>query len=345
MENNNNNNNNSITYKYEIESQTILVNPFNNTFWLQVNKIVETLFGYASTYVQCDYDNISQKFVQINVDEHLPVNIILVKESRNNLIINGISTKGHYVNENPFTEVNIINSIPQHQNIGSILFSIIDSELFYIASPFYNGGDLFDLILNNNISEINSLILFRGIVHAVKHLHDNNIVHLDISPENIMINYELNGLMVPKLIDFGIAQQINKDNDIIQLNRSIGKDIYMSPEMFDINIQTKIYQTESISIRTKPCDIWTLGTTLMFILYKLRVCHKYPSIDKDAIFKEIFDNGDNKIENFIRNCKHNPSTSVIKLLNRMLQINPNDRITINELITVVDETITIINNS
>ena len=46
------------------------------------------------------------------------------------------------------------------------------------------------------------VILFQ----AVKHLHDNNLVHVDIKPDNIFISYE----GVCKLGDFGLVIDLAK---------------------------------------------------------------------------------------------------------------------------------------
>ena len=48
------------------------------------------------------------------------------------------------------------------------------------------------------------LIIFKKIVEGCKLLHEKNIVHRDIKPQNIMISEE-NGDFYIKLIDFGLS--------------------------------------------------------------------------------------------------------------------------------------------
>lgn len=60
-------------------------------------------------------------------------------------------------------------------------------------------------------------------VSAVKFCHTKNIAHLDIKPDNIIVNEELS----IKLIDFGLS---SPDASNIQRGR-LGTPGYMPPEM------------------------------------------------------------------------------------------------------------------
>lgn len=62
-------------------------------------------------------------------------------------------------------------------------------------------GTLFDYIQKNNIDNEEIISIFIGLMEAVAFIHERNIVHWDIKPENIIASQE--GIF--KLCDFGFA--------------------------------------------------------------------------------------------------------------------------------------------
>ncbi|HEY9606486.1 MAG TPA: serine/threonine-protein kinase, partial [Allocoleopsis sp.] len=85
-------------------------------------------------------------------------------------------------------------------------------------------------------------------------LHENNIIHKDIKPHNILFNAQINQV---KIIDFSIASQLSKENQTIaNLNWLEGTLAYMSPE------QTG-RMNRSIDYRS---DFYSLGITLYEML-------------------------------------------------------------------------------
>ncbi len=53
--------------------------------------------------------------------------------------------------------------------------------------PYYEGGELIQLINSNNyLSEKRIKEIFIQIVEGVKFTHDNNVIHRDLKPNNIL---------------------------------------------------------------------------------------------------------------------------------------------------------------
>ena len=61
----------------------------------------------------------------------------------------------------------------------------------------------------------------------MKHLHDNNLVHVDIKPDNIFISHD----GVCKLGDFGLVIDLSKGNDFSEAQEGDPK--YLAPELMD----------------------------------------------------------------------------------------------------------------
>jgi len=100
----------------------------------------------------------------------------------------------------------------QHQagesaHVLTILEILEDDKCFFVVMPMCEGGELFNfLVTEAEVPESECKRIIREILQAVGHLHDNNLIHRDVKPENILfdINKDL-GEESPKtvkLIDF-----------------------------------------------------------------------------------------------------------------------------------------------
>ena len=89
------------------------------------------------------------------------------------------------------------------------------------------------------------------IAEAIQVAHKHGIIHRDLKPANVMI--DANG--EPKVMDFGLAKEVESDSQLSHDNAIIGTPAYMPPE-----------QAEGITSKIdKHSDIYSLGA----ILYEL----------------------------------------------------------------------------
>ena len=75
----------------------------------------------------------------------------------------------------------------------------------FIVTELCPGVDLFEDLEENDyrFDETKASIIIRQLLEAIAYCHDQNIVHRDIKPDNIMINTDSDDAI--KLIDFGLA--------------------------------------------------------------------------------------------------------------------------------------------
>ena len=109
------------------------------------------------------------------------------------------------------------------------------------------------LINNTNIEESVKITIIRDILEIMKNVHNRNIIHRDLSPNNILLFGDK-----LKICDFGLG----KDLDMFYSHRtmhtqSIGQYYYCAPEQF---MQFKDGDKRS--------DVYSLGSIINFIMTK-----------------------------------------------------------------------------
>jgi len=140
-------------------------------------------------------------------------------------------------------------------------------------------------------------------------LYDNNILHRDLKPDNILFNLNCNDFVL-KLADFGFSRTFNKDDVTLIGNAPLiqtycGTPVYMAPEMLLHN---------SYNIKA---DLWSLGIIL------------YETMYGDLPYKNIYTMND--LKNIIENKQihideQNYSRDCICLLKSLLEYDPIKRI-------------------
>ena len=110
------------------------------------------------------------------------------------------------------------------------LFEFEATGTTYYVMKFYAGESLKDMIINDQVPSSEKLIVEKIVIPLCKALHamhSHRILHLDIKPDNIVIDE--NGEAV--LIDFGVSQQYDENGDITEIRGEIHSyDRFSAPE-------------------------------------------------------------------------------------------------------------------
>lgn len=92
----------------------------------------------------------------------------------------------------------------KHPHVVKILESFESNNTTYFSMEYVDGETLNNYILSNGrLSDRESLTSISQIANALSFMHDNNVLHLDLNPHNIM--RRKNGDLV--LIDLGLSKQ------------------------------------------------------------------------------------------------------------------------------------------
>lgn len=160
------------------------------------------------------------------------------------------------VNENSdliLRQVNVLKGI-DHPNIVKIFEFFNTKDKLYIIQEHGQGGQLMDYIIDNTpLDEFTSAYIIYQILYAMNYCHGYNTFHLDLKPDNILIDYISNGLVHIKIMDFGSSQiiekEITKNTDDLPLSSLY----FTAPEGL-----TNQYSNKS--------DLWSVGVILYLLL-------------------------------------------------------------------------------
>lgn len=193
-----------------------------------------------------------------------------------------------------------------HPNIVKIYEVIYGEDTIMIVMEYLMQGDLQSLFNKGvHFSYEEQIIIGCKILDALSYLHKRGICHRDIKPENILFDQDMN----PKLIDF----RLSKENSS-SLQTFCGTPFYIAPEI----IMSDIYDG-------KKADMWAFGVTM-----HLLATEKYPWEVKSEthLFKLMQE----------KKLKISIDTSGIIgfIIEKCLVINPNERISSDELITQLE---------
>ncbi len=155
----------------------------------------------------------------------------------------------------------------QHPAIAQVFDAGTTAEGYpYFAMEFIHGQPLHVYCREHRLSLPERLDLFVRICLGVQHAHQKGIIHRDLKPANILIT-RIDGVALPKIIDFGIATTADRATDRAtdrashrtadtQRSEHIGTPEYMSPEQFGS-------RTDAIDTRS---DVYSLGVILHQLL-------------------------------------------------------------------------------
>jgi serine/threonine-protein kinase len=139
----------------------------------------------------------------------------------------------------------------QHPNILEVFdFVSGDSETAYIVTEFIRGQTLKHYAEKRAFypPEIAAMVIHE-VAEALAHAHDLGIIHRDLKPENVMVRED----GVIKLMDFGIAKFLDREDQMTMTGALVGSPAHMAPEIIEGHHQIG-----------PEADVFSLGTMLYY---------------------------------------------------------------------------------
>ena len=145
-----------------------------------------------------------------------------------------------------------IMSVLQHKRLLQLYDAFDDGQSeMCLITELVEGGELFERIVDDDfeLTEKKAAIFMRQICEGVEYMQSENIVHLDMKPENILcLSRTCNRI---KLIDFGLARRLDPNEP---LRVMFGTPDFAAPEVLGY---------ETVTLAT---DMWSVGVICYVLL-------------------------------------------------------------------------------
>jgi serine/threonine protein kinase len=191
-------------------------------------------------------------------------------------------------------EKKILDTLRSHNSVNIIRSYVTTPALKRCAVMEYAPNKSLSSIIDGNqlLSRRIMYKIMSGLLNGINFLHQSGIAHLDIKPDNVVCDAEMN----PKIIDFGFAYQFYNSASY-PFPGVTGTAEYIAPEMIKYN---------SIS---RKADIYSYGVTILELVTKR---NPYSGMGNSAVFysraannfKLDFDGCPPEIIPFIQHCTH-----------------------------------------
>lgn len=146
-------------------------------------------------------------------------------------------------------EAEIMNTVRHKRLLRLQDFFQTPTEMILVME-LVTGGELFEKVVEDEfISEIEVSYYMKQILEGLQHMHQRDVLHLDLKPENIMLIRPDSKQI--KLIDFGLARKYNPRENL--------KVMFGTPEF----VAPEVITYERI---TPATDLWSIGVIAYILM-------------------------------------------------------------------------------
>ncbi|CAN8316129.1 unnamed protein product [Cochlearia groenlandica] len=201
-------------------------------------------------------------------------------------------------------EISILRRV-RHPYIVHLLEVMATKTKIYIVMEYVRGGDLYNKVSKGRLREATARRYFQQLISSVAFCHGRGVYHRDLKLENLLLDDEGN----VKVSDFGlsvVSEQLTQDGIC---KTFCGTPAYLAPEV----LTRKGYDAAK-------ADVWSCGVILFVLLAGYL---PFDDNNTNVMFKKIY-------KGQFR-CPKWFSPELTRLLTRILDTNPETRITIPEI--------------
>lgn len=143
--------------------------------------------------------------------------------------------------------------LPKHRHIVGVYEVGVIDDKYYLAMELVEGMSFKDWQKSGSVDVRRQITVLRDVLLAVHHAHQNEVVHRDLKPQNVLVDAK----MEPHVLDFGLAKSLGPEvsKGLTITGMLVGTPYYMSPE-----------QAQGNKTVGPPSDVYSMGSMLYEIL-------------------------------------------------------------------------------
>ncbi|KAG2114481.1 kinase-like domain-containing protein [Suillus cothurnatus] len=126
-----------------------------------------------------------------------------------------------------------------------------------LVSPWMLNGTLNSYLTraHETLTTMNRLLILKQITEGLKYLHDNDVIHGDLTSNNVLVAADGS----PRLADFGVSNILVESNPAFSYQTGAVR--WVAPELIVLQ------DGQTVQCATKSSDIYALGCIMLQVLY------------------------------------------------------------------------------
>ncbi|XP_075999445.1 calcium/calmodulin-dependent protein kinase kinase 2 isoform X2 [Genypterus blacodes] len=216
--------------------------------------------------------------------------------------------------ERVYQEIAILKKL-DHSNVVKLVEVLDDpsEDHLYMVFELVKQGAVMEVPTDKPFGEDQARFYFQDLLRGIEYLHYQRIIHRDVKPSNLLVGED--GHI--KIADFGVSNQFEGADAL--LTSTVGTPAFLAPEALS--------ETRK-NFSGKALDVWAMGVTLYCFVFG--VC---PFMDERilSLHQKIKTQPVELPERLVKTFKADISEDVKDLLLKMLDKNPETRISIPQI--------------
>jgi len=188
----------------------------------------------AQTQAIADWMDLHERVKVLGVGAQGTVYHICNRSTKQEMAMKEMSISNEKQMSMAISEAKLLQEITKHvahPNLVVIEKVFQIAEKFYLVFPLCTGGELFEAVVSRgHFNEKGAAVILHDIISGLQALHEHNILHLDIKPENLIFESNAPDAKI-KITDFGLSK-IFTDAKVQQQNCPTAEELAAKTENF-----------------------------------------------------------------------------------------------------------------